>query len=120
MLNAANITKFEKQENFSEKKLSVQKNLIYDVGMHQGQDTDYYLKKGFNVVAFEANPANVEFCKKRFSVEIEQGKLIIIEGAIAESSTSKKVRFYQQQRSFFLGKYLRRLRLSQRSSRNIE
>ena len=28
-------------------------NLIYDVGLHHGQDTDFYLKKGFDVVAFE-------------------------------------------------------------------
>jgi 16S rRNA A1518/A1519 N6-dimethyltransferase RsmA/KsgA/DIM1 with predicted DNA glycosylase/AP lyase activity len=41
--------------------------LIYDVGAHQGEDTDFYLKKGFAVVAIEAVP---EFCKsleKRFS-----------------------------------------------------
>jgi hypothetical protein len=31
-------------------------NLIYDVGMHTGQDTEFYLAKGFNVIAIEANP----------------------------------------------------------------
>lgn len=31
-------------------------NLIYDVGLHRGEDTDFYLKKGFHVVALEANP----------------------------------------------------------------
>ena len=31
-------------------------DLIYDVGFHQGEDTAYYLKKGFRVVAFEAHP----------------------------------------------------------------
>lgn len=27
-------------------------NPIYDVGLHHGQDTDFYLKKGYRVVAF--------------------------------------------------------------------
>jgi hypothetical protein len=31
-------------------------NLIYDFGMHDGADTDYYLRKGFRVVAVEADP----------------------------------------------------------------
>jgi len=32
------------------------KNLIIDVGVHQGEDTEYYLKKGFCVVGIEADP----------------------------------------------------------------
>ena len=31
-------------------------NLIFDVGLHTGQDTAFYLKKGFRVIAIEANP----------------------------------------------------------------
>ncbi|HKF56732.1 MAG TPA: hypothetical protein VKJ45_14845 [Blastocatellia bacterium] len=31
--------------------------LIYDVGPHLGEDTDFYLQKGFTVVAIKANPA---------------------------------------------------------------
>ena len=31
-------------------------DLIYDVGMHNGSDTAYYLHKGFRVLAIEANP----------------------------------------------------------------
>ena len=60
------------------------KNLIYDVGMHRGQDTDFYLKKGYEVIAFEANPDNADFGRNRFSKEIEEGRLIIVEGAITE------------------------------------
>jgi hypothetical protein len=29
-------------------------NLIFDLGSHNGQDSDFYLKKGFTVVAVEA------------------------------------------------------------------
>src|SRR5262245_1612138 len=66
--------------------LSTQKyfDLVYDLGMHRGQDTDYYLKRGYRVVAFEANPENVEFSRNRFRDAITSGQLIIVEGAIAD------------------------------------
>lgn len=64
------------------------KNLIYDVGMHQGQDTDFYLKKGFDVVSFEANPSNAEICRKRFAHAIAAKRLTIVEGAIVENAKS--------------------------------
>lgn len=82
------------------------KNLIYDVGMHKGQDTDYYLKKGFNVVAFEANPENVDFCRKRFAEAIGEERLIIVEGAIVENASAsdqKSVRFYLNKNHSFWG-----------------
>lgn len=56
--------------------------LIFDVGLHRGEDTDFYLKKGFRVVAFEANANLVSFCETRFQREIDEGKLTIISGAI--------------------------------------
>lgn len=31
--------------------------LVIDVGMHNGDDTAYYLHRGYRVVAIEANPA---------------------------------------------------------------
>ena len=31
--------------------------VIFDLGMHNGDDTAFYLSRGFNVVALEANPA---------------------------------------------------------------
>ena len=59
-------------------------DLVYDVGMHKGEDTDYYIKKGFRVIGFEADPDLAEHCRNRFSNEIENGKLVIVEGAITE------------------------------------
>jgi hypothetical protein len=35
-------------------------DLICDVGFHRGEDTAFYLKKGFRVVAFEAHPRLAE------------------------------------------------------------
>lgn len=60
-------------------------NLIYDLGAHKGEDTDFYLKKGFNVVAIEAVP---EFCTRlgeRFSAQVAAGKLKILNLAVAEN-----------------------------------
>lgn len=73
-------------------------DLIYDVGMHKGEDTDYYLKKGFRVLAFEANPDLINYCQNRFYKEIEDGKLIIVEGAIIDfgsSSENEKISFFR-------------------------
>jgi FkbM family methyltransferase len=70
-------------------------NLIYDVGLHRGEDTEFYLKKGFNVVAFEANPELVAQCKIHFQDAITSGRLRIIEGAIAPQSVGERVTFYR-------------------------
>jgi FkbM family methyltransferase len=70
-------------------------NLIFDVGMHEGEDTDFYLHKGFDVVAFEANPELVARCKDRFKEAIGQGRLRIVEGAIAPASAGTTVTFYK-------------------------
>lgn len=75
-------------------------NLIYDVGLHHGQDTDFYLKKGYRVVAFEANPGNAAFCRERFAAEIADGRLTIIEGAITEefsNNGNSSVKFYRNE-----------------------
>ena len=80
-------------------KMKVNRNLIFDVGMHKGEDTIYYLKKGFNVVAFEANPELVVKSKLRFSKEIKEGKLTIVEGAIVDKSKvqDKSIIFYKNE-----------------------
>ena len=74
-------------------------DLVYDIGMHKGEDTDYYLKKGFRVIGFEADPDLIEYCKSRFLEAIERGRLIIVEGAIVEQQFGKTagrtVKFYK-------------------------
>lgn len=69
--------------------------LIYDVGAHLGEDTDFYLKKGFRVVAVEANPGLIEKLKARFRSNLADGSLVLVEGAIAEDSG--EVEFYVNQ-----------------------
>jgi FkbM family methyltransferase len=59
-----------------------QPDLIFDVGMHRGQDTAFYLDKGFRVVAFEANPQLAALARQRFAAELAAGRLHVEEGAI--------------------------------------
>jgi FkbM family methyltransferase len=66
-------------------------DLIVDVGMHDGQDTAFYLAKGFDVVAVEANPQLVAAASVRFAEEQRAGRLKIVSGAIASSPTPQRL-----------------------------
>jgi FkbM family methyltransferase len=68
--------------------------LIFDVGMHRGEDTEYYLKKGYRVIGFEADPDLVHACSQKFAAEIQSGHLIIVEGAIAPPEHGEHLPFY--------------------------
>ncbi len=66
--------------------------LIVDLGMNNGDDTAYYLRQGFRVVAVDANPALVEAAHRRFALAIAAERLIVLNRAIsAEAGT---VTFY--------------------------
>jgi FkbM family methyltransferase len=58
-------------------------DLVFDVGMHNGDDTAYYLHKGYRVVAVEANPELVPAAGRRFAAAITAGRLYIENVAIA-------------------------------------
>jgi FkbM family methyltransferase len=58
-------------------------NTIFDLGLHEGHDTSFYLRKGFRVVALEANPLFCRAAEEHFAREIAQGRLIIVEKALA-------------------------------------
>ena len=61
------------------------REMIFDIGCHGGEDFAFYLEKGFRVVAVEANPILCEKLKKKFTQEISDGRLVLIEKAIAET-----------------------------------
>jgi FkbM family methyltransferase len=65
------------------------RRLIIDVGMHNGDDTHYYLHRGFNVLAIEADPTLVEQAKERFSEYIKDGRLQILNIGIADIDGEK-------------------------------
>jgi FkbM family methyltransferase len=75
------------------------KDLIYDIGMHKGEDAEFYLRKGFRVIAFEADPDLVRSCRKRLSEFVDRRRLTIVEGAILDSDAidagQRRVQFYK-------------------------
>jgi FkbM family methyltransferase len=58
--------------------------LVYDVGMNNGDDTAYYLTKGCQVVAIEANSVLCEQATQRFKAEIADGRCTIINIGVAD------------------------------------
>lgn len=60
--------------------------LVFDVGMNNGDDTAYYLRRGFSVVAVEANPALCEAARSRFAAQLQEGQLVIENVGIAEGA----------------------------------
>lgn len=68
--------------------------LIYDVGLHEAQDTEFYLKKGFRVVAIDANPVMIERARKRFAREIASGQLVLLNCGIVKEDSGAELDFY--------------------------
>jgi FkbM family methyltransferase len=75
--------------------MAYQPDLIFDIGLHKGEDAAFYLKKGFRVVAFEAHPDLVTHCKIRFADAVAAGRLRIVEGAIAPQAAGARIAFYK-------------------------
>ena len=71
----------------------MQSDLIYDVGFHHGEDTAFYLTKGFKVVAIEAHPGLSQAGREKFASYIESGRLTLLNIAVAE--TSGPVSFFE-------------------------
>jgi FkbM family methyltransferase len=67
-------------------------DLIFDIGMHTGLDTEWYLAKGFRVVSVEANPTLALQAREKFSAEIAAGRLIVENVGLA--ATSGELPFY--------------------------
>lgn len=84
---------------------ALQPKVIYDIGMHNGDDTEYYLKKGFRVVAVEANPLLCEAGRARFAEHIKSGRLKIHNVAIAAEAGS--IKFYVNDKKSVLSSLIR-------------
>jgi FkbM family methyltransferase len=63
----------------------VRSDLIYDIGLFDGEDTAYYLFRGYNVVAVDANPLMVERARLRFSKEILAKRLTLVNAGVSET-----------------------------------
>jgi len=68
------------------------RDLIFDIGANNGDDTAFYLKKGFRVVAIEADPALAQKLYDRFAEDIAAGN-VVIEG-VGVSDKVSSLEFY--------------------------
>ncbi len=58
-------------------------DLVYDVGVNNGDDTAYYLFKGYRVLGIEADPTFMAPLRERFAAEIARGQLTLLNVALA-------------------------------------
>ena len=65
----------------------MEERLVYDVGMHTGQDTAYYLHQGCRVVAVEANPILADQGMRRFKKDLDLGLLHIENAGVSDQGS---------------------------------
>ena len=63
----------------------IKSDLMFDVGMHKGEDSEFYLKKGFRVIAVEAVQSLCTAVSERLADSVAAGRLVIVNKAIAET-----------------------------------
>jgi FkbM family methyltransferase len=59
-------------------------DLIYDVGVNDGEDSAYYLSRGYRVVGIEADPLLAQRLTERFADEIRAGAFVLVNVGIAD------------------------------------
>jgi FkbM family methyltransferase len=62
--------------------------VIYDIGMHDGTDTAFYLHQGYAVVAVEADPVLAANGVDRFAAAVDAGQLNVLNVGIAPQTGS--------------------------------
>lgn len=71
---------------------SCSRNTVFDIGMNNGEDSQFYIKKGFSVVAVEANPIISKRNREKFISYIEGKCLFLMNVGIW--SEEKNLEFY--------------------------
>ncbi|MHA1342373.1 MAG: FkbM family methyltransferase [Promethearchaeota archaeon] len=69
-------------------------NLIFDLGFYNGDDTTNYIKKGYNVIAVEANPELYRKGLIRFKKEIYKTKQLVLLNMVFSNVIDSKIPFY--------------------------
>ena len=59
--------------------------LVMDLGVSEGNDTAFYLAKGFKVIAVEADTGMTRRLRTRFAAEIEAGALLLLNFAASDA-----------------------------------
>ena len=80
------------------------KKIIYDLGASTGDNIPYYLLKSDLVVAIEANENSCNIIKKKFSSQINEGRLIVENCIVSDSSEEKDI-FYIHKNNHLLGQF---------------
>lgn len=75
--------------------ISIQPDLIFDIGLHKGEDSAFYLAKGYRVVAFEADPDLASKARTQFAKPIAAGRFTLVEGAILAPGGDPFVVFFK-------------------------
>ena len=60
-------------------------NLIFDVGLHKGEDSLYYLTKGFRVIGIDADHSLIENARNYFSKYLMSNQLILLNFALSNN-----------------------------------
>jgi FkbM family methyltransferase len=68
-------------------------DLIFDIGLHLGEDAEFYLRKGFRVVGVEADPAHCAAVAERLADHVASRRLVIVNAAIAQERG--RISFYR-------------------------
>jgi FkbM family methyltransferase len=71
----------------------VDEGLVFDVGLYDGVDTAYYLRRGYRVVAVDADPEAVAAAEVAFRETVRSGRLTLVHGAIS-SGDAESVTLY--------------------------
>lgn len=72
---------------------TLNRHLIFDLGMNHGEDSLFYLQKGFKVVAVEASPVIYAKMLEEFHIWIETGQLTVLNVGVWDAAT--KLKFYR-------------------------
>lgn len=94
--NLASVTNLQKIPDEQRQEPELDSGLIFDLGLHKGEDSEFYLKKGFRVVAVEALSKLCHTASERLKSYVESGQLVIVNAAIAESDGP--ITFYENQK----------------------
>lgn len=65
-----------------------QRKLIFDLGVNDGSDTEFYLRKGFDVVGVEANPLLHKVAAEKFATYIDRQQLVLLNVGVWETSNN--------------------------------
>lgn len=93
------------------------KKLIFDLGFFNGQDSLNYIKKGYKVVAVEANPILYRKYKKKLSSYIRSKKLILLNKIFLNSR--ERDYFYYNPYEIFRGSVKKKLASSKGFSKKM-